>query len=62
METGKRRGKEEQKKDFYMGIWEKAGKDSREMVGEGPNYSRNRGSSWHCPTERTLQSTGMGHL
>lgn len=62
MEMGKSRGNGERKEDVYMGIWEKARKDSRGMMGEGPSYGRNRGSSRHCPTEVTLQSTGMGHL
>lgn len=58
MEMGKNRGKGRRKEDFYLGIWEKARKQR--------NYGRRsklRGpSSWHCLTEVTLQSTGVGHL
>lgn len=44
-----------------MGIREKAIKDGRGLMGEGPSEGRNRGSSWHCPAELSLQSTGVGH-
>lgn len=37
MEMGKRRGKEERKEDFYMGIREKAIKDSRRLMGQSPS-------------------------